>query len=100
MHAIVRWSTYDPTELEKHGSERLAEFQAVHADQPGYAGTVVVEVSPGRWLTVNLWNTEHDASAALPRMVPVVKRLLEPMMTEPSEVIGAGRVILTDLKKG
>jgi hypothetical protein len=48
---------------------------------------------------VNLWNREEDARAALPVMVPVVERLLEPMMTQPSELIGAGPVVLTDLTK-
>jgi hypothetical protein len=98
MYAIVRESTYDANALER-GKDRLDEFQALHAAQPGYAGTVVVELSAGRWLTVNLWNREEDARAALPAMVPAVERLLEPMMTGPSEVIGAGPVVLTDLTK-
>jgi hypothetical protein len=98
MYAIVRESTYDVTAL-KNGKNRLDEFQELHAKQPGYVGTVVVELSAGRWLTVNLWNREEDAKAALPVMVPVVQRLLEPMMTEPSEVVGEGRVVLTDLAK-
>ena len=98
MYGIVRESTYDPDALAG-GKHRLDEFQALHAKQPGYAGTVVVELSPGRWLTVNLWSREEDARAALPMMVPVVERLLEPMMTQPSELIGAGQVVLTDLAK-
>src|SRR5690242_8700518 len=98
MYAIVRESTYD-TKALKGGKHRLDEFQALHEKQPGYAGTVVVELSAGRWLTVNLWKREEDARAALPVMVPVVERLLEPMMTQPSEVIGAGPVVLTDLTK-
>ena len=99
MYALARLTTYDPAALEAAG-EQLAEFQAVHAAQPGYVGSIVVEVGPARWLTVNVWNTEQDASAALPTMVPVVQRLLEPMMTSPSELIGAGRVVLTDLHVG
>jgi hypothetical protein len=98
MYAIVRESTYDPDAL-KRGKDRFDEFQALHATQAGYAGTMVVELSAGRWLTVNLWNKEEDARAALPVMVPVVERLLEPMMTAPSEMIGAGPVVLTDLTK-
>ena len=98
MYGIVRESTYDPDALAR-GKHRIDEFQALHANQPGYAGTVVVELSPGRWLTVNLWNREEDARAAFPVMVPVVQRLLEPMMTQPSELIGAGRVVLTDIMK-
>ena len=99
MYGLVRFSTYDPAALEK-GSAQLAEFQALHAALPGYAGTIVIEISPARWVTVNLWDSERDAAAALPTMVPVVQRLLEPMMAGPSELIGSGPVILTDLKKG
>jgi hypothetical protein len=98
MYAIVRETTYDPAAVDR-GQAELDEFQALHAKQRGYAGTVVVELGPGRWLTVNLWNSEADASAALPVMVPAVRRLLEPMMTAPSEQLGAGRVVLTDLHK-
>jgi len=98
MYAIVRESTYHPNALER-GRDRLDEFQALHAAQPGYAGTVVVELSAGRWLTVNVWESEEDARTALPAMAPAVERLLEPMMARPSEMIGAGRVVLTDLIK-
>lgn len=98
MYAIVRESTYHPNELER-GRARLDEFQSLHAAQPGYAGTVVVELSAGRWLTVNVWESEEDARTALPAMAPAVERLLEPMMARPSEMIGAGRVVLTDLIK-
>ena len=99
MYAIIRESTYDVAALEHRGRAALDEFQSLHASQPGYAGTVVVEVSRGRWITVNLWENERDASAALGVMVPAVQRLLEPRMPAPSTVIGAGRVVLTDLEK-
>jgi hypothetical protein len=98
MYAIVRETTYDPAALDR-GENRVAEFQTLHARQPGYAGTVIVEIGPGRWLSVNLWESEDDASAALPVMRSVVARLLEPMMTAPSKTLGAGRVVLTDLHK-
>jgi hypothetical protein len=98
MYAIVRESIYDAAALE-HGQARLDEFQALHAGQDGYAGTIVVELARGRWLTVNLWSSADAASAALPVMVPAVQRLLEPMMARPSEMIGAGPVVLTDLRR-
>ena len=98
MYAIVRENTYDTAALER-GQARLDEFQARHAAQDGYAGTVVVELAPGRWLTVNLWSSAKAAAAALPTMMPVVERLLEPMFAGPSQMIGAGRVVLTDLRK-
>ena len=96
MYAIVRENTYDPAKLEQ-GQDRLAEFQALHVRQPGYRGTLVVDAGAGRWLTVNLWETQEHATAALPALVPVVQRLLEPMMAGPSQLVGTGPVVLTDL---
>lgn len=98
MYAIVRDTRYDPAKL-RHGRAQLAEFQELHARQPGYCGTVVVDVGDGRWISVNLWEREQDAQAALPVMVPVVQRLIEPMTTEPLQLVGAGPVVLTDLTK-
>ena len=96
MYAVVRENTYDPTKLAQ-GSEQFAEFQALHASQPGYRGTIVVDAGNGRHLIVNLWATEEDATAALPKVAPAVQRLLGPLMAGPSQLIGTGPVVLTDL---
>ena len=96
MYAIVRENTYDPAKLAQ-GSEQLAEFQALHARQPGYRGTINVDAGDGRWLIVNLWETEEHAAAALPLMIPVVQRLIEPLMAGPSRLIGTGPAVLADL---
>ena len=96
MYAIVRATTYDRQKL-RNGRAQLDEFQAIHAQQPGYRGTVVVDVGDGRWISVNLWEREQDAQAALPKMVPMVQRLIEPLTAGPSQLVGAGLVVLTDL---
>lgn len=96
LHAIVREAVYDPAQLAA-GQDALDEFQEAHEGQPGYHGTLVVDAGDGRWLTVNLWESAEQARAALPEMGPVVERLLEPMMAEPSELLGQGPVVLTDL---
>ena len=96
MYAIIRETTYDPAKLSQ-GQDRLAAFQAAHARQPGYRGTIVVDAGNGRQLAVNLWESEEHAAAALPAMAPVVQRLLEPMMAGPSQLLGAGLVVLADL---
>ncbi|HUZ00279.1 MAG TPA: hypothetical protein VMU89_08005 [Thermomicrobiaceae bacterium] len=98
MYAIVRENTYDSTGLAQ-GQEQLTAFQELHARQAGYRGTLVVDAGDGRWLAVNLWETEEHARAALPGLVPEVQRLLEPMMAGPSRLIGTGRVALTDLTR-
>jgi hypothetical protein len=47
----------------------------------------------------NLWETEQDAKAGQAVLVPHVQRLLEPLMTGPSQLIGAGEVAATDLAR-
>ncbi len=79
--------------------QQLEEFQALHARQPGYQSTIVVDAGDGRSLVVNLWESEEHANAALGEMVPAVRRLLEPITVAPSEVLGAGRVVLTNLER-
>lgn len=96
MYAIVRKNTFDPAKLAQ-AEKQLAEFQELHAQQPGYSGTIVIDAGEGRQLSVNLWDTAEHASAALPAMVPVVHRLIEPIMAGPSRPVGAGPVVLTDL---
>ena len=96
MYAIVRDNTYDPAKLAE-GQQQLDEFQALHAREPGYRGSVVIDAGEGHWLTVNLWDSEEHAAAALPKLLPVVQRLLEPMMVGPSRIVGAGPVVTMDL---
>jgi hypothetical protein len=98
MYAIFRENTFDPAKLAR-GSKDMLEFQQLHSQQPGYSGTIVIDAGDGRQLSVNMWDTEEHANAALPTMVPVVRRLVEPLMAAPSRLIGAGSVVLTDLSR-
>jgi len=98
MYAIVRDASYDGARLAQ-GAAQLDEFQAIHARQPGYQGTIVVDIGNGRRITVNLWESEGQATAALPKMVPEVERLLTPLLTAPAQLIGAGPVVISDLTK-
>src|SRR5919202_6680975 len=99
MYAIIRDNTFDPAKLME-GRDQFAEFQAVHARQPGYKGSIVVDAGNGRQLVVNLWETEEHAAAALPVMAPEVQRLVAPMMVAPSQLIATGPVVLADFPKG
>lgn len=96
MYAIVRDNRYDPAKLAQ-GQAQLDEFQALHARQPGYRGSIVVDAGNGRWLTINLWETQEHAASALSALVPEVQRLLEPLMAGPSQAIGAGPVAQIEL---
>lgn len=94
MHAVVRLNTFDPDKL---AAADLSDFDAAHAAQPGYRGSLVVELEPGRRLVMNLWENEQYSDAARAALGAQVGRLLDPLMTRPSELLGAGPVISADL---
>jgi len=96
MHAVLRVNSFDPTKLAL-SKEKLAEFDKVHAAQPGYVGGVVVDLGDGRRFVLNLWESEEHSAAALSVLGPEVGRLLGPLMAGPSELIGVGTVISSDL---
>jgi len=74
MYAIIRKNTYDPGKLE-YARPALAQFQALHAAQPGYAGSIDIDTGPGQQIIVNLWHSEpprprRDDRARTPRATP------------------------------
>jgi len=97
MYAIVRKNTFDSSKLAE-GQRTVDEFNAVHAKQVGYRGSMTVDIGDGHWIVVNLWDTRESATAALPLMIPVVQRLLEPLMSEPSQLLGTGPVVMIDIR--
>jgi hypothetical protein len=98
MYAIIRKNTYDPAKAA-HAAPALTEFQELHAAQPGYAGSIEVDAGDGQRIIVNLWQTEQDARAGMMVLVPHLQRLLEPLMTGPSQLIGVGEVAASDLTR-
>lgn len=96
MYAIIRKNTYDPGKLAQAGPA-LAEFQALHAAQPGYIGSIDVDTGQGQRIIVNLWHTERHARAGMTVLVPQVQRLLGPLMIGLSQLIGSGEVAASDL---
>ncbi len=96
MYAVARLNTFDPAKLAAAG-DALEQFDQAHRTQPGYAGTVVVDLHEGRRLILNLWDSEEHSAAALSVLGPDVGRVLNPLMSDPSELIGVGTVTFTDL---
>ncbi len=92
MYAVLRINHFDPERLADAG-DRVAEFDRLHAAQPGFVGAIVVDLGEGRRFSVNLWESEEHGRAALPVLVPVVDRLLGPLMSGPSEFVGSGPVV-------
>lgn len=98
MYAVLRLNSFDPHKLTQT-PEQLEEFDRVHASQPGYTGSIVVDLGAGRRFVVNLWDSERASKAAFQRLMPEVDRLLLPLLSAPSEFIGAGTVVAEDLSE-
>jgi hypothetical protein len=98
MYSVIRENFYDPNKLERAGKE-MQEFQSIHAAQPGYRGNIVVDLGKGHMLVVTLWESESLAHSARAALEPVIQRLLVPLMTKPSHLLGAGKVVLNDVCK-
>lgn len=96
MYAVLRINTFDPNKLAE-SSDKLEEFDQVHSAQVGYIGSIVVELGVGRRFALNLWESEEHSAAALAVLGPEVGRLLGPLMSGPSELLGVGTVISSDL---
>lgn len=96
MYAVFRETTY-AADRSLADSPEFEGFQRAHAERQGYRGTVVAEVGGGRFLTLTLWETVEDMDAARRALGPVVQRVLAPLMTAPSSLLGTGRVVVNDL---
>ena len=85
-----------PLELSPSG-RRVEGVRQIHAAQPGYVGSVVVDLGAGRRFALNLWETEQRSASAMQILSPEVGRLLGPLMAAPSQLIGSGPVLSSDL---
>jgi len=72
MFAIVRLNSFDQIKLA--ASPALEQFDQIHRTQPGYVGTIVVDLQAGRRLVLNLWESEEDSAAALSVLGPTARQ--------------------------
>jgi hypothetical protein len=92
VYAIVRKNTYDPAKLDS-GREQLAKFDELHAQQPGFRGTITVDVGDTSKVLINLWDSREAAKAGLTQMRPLAESLLQPLLPTESVLIGEGNVV-------
>jgi heme-degrading monooxygenase HmoA len=91
MYAIVRKNTYDPGKLAQ-GGQQLAEFDAAHARQHGFRGTISIDVGDSQVVVINLWDSREAAKAGLEQMRPVADKLVQPLLASDSTLVGEGPV--------
>jgi hypothetical protein len=94
VYAIVRKNIYDPAKLDR-GREQLAKFDELHAQQPGFRGTITIDVGNNSKVLINLWDSREAAQARLKlkQMRPVAENLLQPLLATESVLIGEGNVV-------
>ena len=92
MYAILRVNTYDPEKLAA-AAHRMEEFNRLHAAQPGAEGSIGVDLGEGRRFVLNAWDSVEASRAGQRVLVPHLQRLLVPLMSQPSEFLGAGPVV-------
>lgn len=93
MHAIVRSYQYDPRDRSS-ARQVAADSQALHAGQPGCAGSLVID--DGETLTaVNLWESEQAAAAGRAAIGAQVQHLIAPFVA--GSIIAVGEVTTSDL---
>lgn len=96
MYAVVRLNKVN-VGLERELQQQLHHFERTHAAQPGYRGSLSVDLDMDRRLIVNLWQDQAHSDAARTALGPTVGRLLGPMLVQPSKIIGVGPVLALDL---
>ncbi|MEA5455047.1 hypothetical protein SPF06_09985 [Sinomonas sp. JGH33] len=92
---MLRINSFDEAKLAE-AQENLREFDRLHAAQPGFLGNLTVDLGGGRRFVLNLWRSAEDAQAGLSVLGPEVRRVVEPLLSAPSELIGMGPVISSD----
>lgn len=95
-YAVVRETRY-ALRTPVQETREFREFQREHARLEGYRGTVVVEAGEGWYLTVTLWESAEEMTAARERMGPVVERTIGPLWSAPADLVATGPVVVDDL---
>jgi hypothetical protein len=92
VYAIVRKNTYDPVKLDR-GRKEMARFNELHARQPGFRGTITIDVGQNTTVLINVWDSREAAQAGLTQLGPVVEHLVHPLLAAESVLIGEGDVV-------
>lgn len=96
MYAIVRETSYSH-DKPIYQSQQFQQFQHEPSRLHGYECPIVVDAGLGRFITLTLWRTSEDITAARETIARVVERLLNPLMISPAKLLATGAVVVNDI---
>lgn len=94
VYAEIWVDSLDPAKVAQAG-DQLRWLDELRAQQPGSLGAIIVDLGGGRQVLVDLWESEEHHRAGLAVLGPWASQLLLPLMTQPSQLVGAGPAATT-----
>lgn len=94
--AIISEITYAPGQWDA-GRAQTEEYFALRAQQPGYRGTLGIDVGAERRLMLICWESEAQFAASRSVLIPAAARLVAPLFAAPPRHIGDGTVAYDSL---
>ena len=92
MYAVIREGAFQGATGGQPDAARAA-FAALRARQPGFAGSLTVDLGAGKRAIVTLWEDERASVAARGTLEPEAAKLAG----GPSRVVYQGEVVADDL---
>jgi len=74
MYAVIRESASPSVPTEQLRAGRT-EFEALRARQPGFVGSLTVEIGDGKRALVTVWESQQAQQASTAVMAPQAERL-------------------------
>lgn len=97
MYAVIRVNSLDPAKVVE-AADDLRWLDELHTQQPGFLGSVVVDLADGRQVVVHLWESAQHSRGAASAIGPWVSCVLTPLSTAPSQLVGAGAARISGLR--
>ena len=88
--------TYAPGQRDA-GQAQVEEYVALRAQQPGFRGSMGIDMGAERRLVLVCWASQAQFAAAQPVLGPAAARLLAPLFGAPARQLGDGAVVLDTL---
>ena len=92
MYAVIRESA-PPGAMTEQLRAGQTEFAALRAGQPGFVGSLTVDLGDGKWALMTLWESQQAAEAGRGVLEPQATRLTGRSV----RIVYQGEVVADDL---